>query len=53
MNELIIGGICLAGLLILCAITAIAERTEEIGEWLFDLGTSYYMHKARRARAKR
>lgn len=53
MNEFIIGGICIAVLLIVCAVTWVAEHTDEIREWLFDLGTSYYMHKARRARAKR
>ena len=52
MNELIIAGIIGAVTLALFGITWVVENTDRIGEWLFDIGTSYYMHKARRARKR-
>lgn len=53
MNELIIGCICLAVFGILClSVDFFETKFENFKEWLFDIGTSYYMHKARRARKR-
>ena len=50
MNELIIAGIIGAVTLAVFGITWVVENAYRIGEWLFDVGTAYYMRKHRKQR---
>lgn len=49
-------GIIAAGVVLLCAVTALVENATVIGHWLywwiFDIGTAYYKYKALRQRRK-
>lgn len=47
---MIIIGIVCAVFCIMCVATSIIEHLDDIGEWLFDLGTAYYKFKQRRSK---